>query len=167
MTAALFRARGADRRLGHFQRPSQLLERILARARPSARLVDGLGSRYEIAETNIKRFSVGSPIQAPLDALLLIREKYRLRPEDVTRVVVRFPQDVGGGASIVDAGRCPRQHPVHTRSGAPRRHGDLRGCPLLQAHGGPLRRRLREAGLKSSSTLRWTRKQPPVRQPST
>ena len=33
-------------------------------------LAEGLGSLYEIARTNIKKFSVGSPIQAPLQALL-------------------------------------------------------------------------------------------------
>jgi 2-methylcitrate dehydratase PrpD len=33
------------------------------------KLVDGLGAVYEIMNTNIKRWSVGSPIQAPLDSL--------------------------------------------------------------------------------------------------
>ena len=32
-------------------------------------LVDALGERYEIARTDIKKWTVGSPIQAPLDAL--------------------------------------------------------------------------------------------------
>ena len=30
---------------------------------------EGLGETYEILRTNIKRWSVGSPIQAPLDSL--------------------------------------------------------------------------------------------------
>src|SRR5262249_13841839 len=34
-----------------------------------ARLVDKLGERYEIAETDIKKWTVASPIQAPLDAV--------------------------------------------------------------------------------------------------
>src|SRR5882762_4887637 len=34
-----------------------------------ALLVDKLGERYEITRTNIKKWTVGSPIQAPLDAL--------------------------------------------------------------------------------------------------
>ena len=34
-----------------------------------ARLVDKLGERYEIVQTDIKKWTVGSPIQAPLDAL--------------------------------------------------------------------------------------------------
>src|SRR6185295_12177782 len=41
------------------------------------RLVRGLGETYEIMNTNIKRWSVGSPIQAPLDALsVLLEEKF-------------------------------------------------------------------------------------------
>lgn len=40
-------------------------------------LVKRLGSTFEIMNTNIKRWSVGSPIQAPLDSLLaLIKQKY-------------------------------------------------------------------------------------------
>lgn len=39
-------------------------------------LCAGLGSRYEITETNIKRWTVGSPMQAALDSLeWLMREK--------------------------------------------------------------------------------------------
>ena len=34
-----------------------------------AQLVEKLGERYEITRTNIKKWTVGSPIQAPLDAL--------------------------------------------------------------------------------------------------
>src|SRR3977135_3634409 len=33
-----------------------------------AKLVDKLGERYEIAQTDIKKWTVGSPIQAPLHA---------------------------------------------------------------------------------------------------
>ena len=106
VTAALFAHAGLTGVSDIFSGPHNFLDAFSPEPDPQ-QLVDGLGSRYEITETNIKRFSVGSPIQAPLDALLLIREKYRLRPEDVTRVVVRFPQDVGGGASIVDAREMP------------------------------------------------------------
>jgi 2-methylcitrate dehydratase PrpD len=37
-----------------------------------ALLTRGLGAVYEIMNTNIKRWSVGSPIQAPLDALMTL-----------------------------------------------------------------------------------------------
>jgi 2-methylcitrate dehydratase PrpD len=53
------------------------------------KLVAGLGEVYEVMNTNIKRWSVGSPIQAPLDALLLLLEEHRFKREDVQRLSVR------------------------------------------------------------------------------
>jgi 2-methylcitrate dehydratase PrpD len=59
------------------------------RADPAG-LVDELGERYEIARTNIKKWTVGSPIQAPLDALQIIMKDHRFKPADVQKVVVRL-----------------------------------------------------------------------------
>jgi 2-methylcitrate dehydratase PrpD len=56
-------------------------------------LVEGLGKRYEIQFCDIKKFSVGSPIQAPLDALLLLREKYDLTAANVQSMTVHVPDD--------------------------------------------------------------------------
>ena len=50
------------------------------------KLVEGLGEVYEIMNTNIKRWSVGSPIQAPLDALSLLLP---FKADDVERIIVR------------------------------------------------------------------------------
>jgi 2-methylcitrate dehydratase PrpD len=52
-------------------------------------LIDKLGERFEIARTNIKKWTVGSPIQAPLDALELIRKKHPFESDQVKKVVVR------------------------------------------------------------------------------
>jgi 2-methylcitrate dehydratase PrpD len=52
-------------------------------------LVRGLGTTFEVMNTNIKRWSVGSPIQAPLDALLDLTRAHDIRADDVERVVVR------------------------------------------------------------------------------
>src|SRR5436309_4866584 len=46
------------------------------------RLVAGLGETYEVMNTNIKRWSVGSPIQAPLDALLLLMQDNKFGADD-------------------------------------------------------------------------------------
>jgi len=56
-------------------------------------LVEGLGSRYEIQQTDIKKYSVGAPIQAPLDALLILRERYNLNPANVQSIIARVPDD--------------------------------------------------------------------------
>jgi 2-methylcitrate dehydratase PrpD len=52
------------------------------------KLVDKLGERYEIMRTNIKKWTVGSPIQAPLDAIEDIRMHHPFEASDVRRVVV-------------------------------------------------------------------------------
>jgi 2-methylcitrate dehydratase PrpD len=48
-----------------------------------------LGERYEITLTDIKRWSVGSPIQAPLDSLLELIRAHGVRAEEVESVTVR------------------------------------------------------------------------------
>ena len=63
------------------------------------RLVDKLGERYEIAQTDIKKWTVGSPIQGPLDAVEAIRIKHPFEADQVRRVTVRLAPPV---ATIVD-----------------------------------------------------------------
>jgi 2-methylcitrate dehydratase PrpD len=67
-------------------------------------MVAGLGSRYFVTETAIKPFSVGYPIQAPLDAFLKLHREHQLTPDNVERIVVRLPED---GARIVNDRAMP------------------------------------------------------------
>ncbi|MCU1340942.1 MAG: MmgE/PrpD family protein [Candidatus Acidoferrum typicum] len=67
-------------------------------------LVDKLGERYEIARTNIKKWTVGSPIQAPLDAMYNILKKRPVNPDDVKSVVVRLAHTE---ARVVDNREMP------------------------------------------------------------
>ena len=53
-------------------------------------LIDKLGERYEIMVTSIKKWTVGSPIQAPLDALEIMQRKRSFEANDVKEVVVRM-----------------------------------------------------------------------------
>jgi 2-methylcitrate dehydratase PrpD len=53
-------------------------------------LIDKLGERYEIMVTSIKKWTVGSPIQAPLDALEIMQSKRSFGADDVKEVVVRM-----------------------------------------------------------------------------
>jgi 2-methylcitrate dehydratase PrpD len=62
------------------------------KADPAA-LVDKLGERYEIARTNIKKWTVGSPIQAPLDALAGFFKQRSFSADDVSKVIVRIASD--------------------------------------------------------------------------
>ena len=52
------------------------------------KLIHGLGKTYEIMNTSIKRWAVGYPIQAPLDAVLNLIEKHRITAGDVERVTI-------------------------------------------------------------------------------
>jgi 2-methylcitrate dehydratase PrpD len=63
------------------------------------RLVDKLGERYEIAQTDIKKWTVGSPIQGPLDGIEAIRRMKSFEPDQVKRVTVRLAPSV---AKVVD-----------------------------------------------------------------
>ena len=63
------------------------------------RLVEKLGERYEIVQTDIKKWTVGSPIQGPLDAVEAIRGKRPFEADQVKRVTVRLAPSV---ASVVD-----------------------------------------------------------------
>src|SRR6266404_6078656 len=67
-------------------------------------MVAGLGRRFFITETAIKVFSVGYPIQAPLDAFLALRREHELTVNNVERIVARLPED---GARIVDDRAMP------------------------------------------------------------
>ncbi len=52
-------------------------------------VIDKLGERYEVMRTNIKKWTVGAPIQAPLDALESLIKKNRFQLDQVKQIVVR------------------------------------------------------------------------------
>jgi 2-methylcitrate dehydratase PrpD len=71
---------------------------VLAKA-PKANpegLVDKLGERYEIAQTNIKKWTVGSPIQAPLDAVEILLKRKSFTADEVQKVTVRVARYEAG-----------------------------------------------------------------------
>lgn len=56
-------------------------------------LSNGLGTRYEILDTSIKRWTVGSPIQAPLDSLYALLREKPVDVDHVTAIEVRIPHE--------------------------------------------------------------------------
>jgi 2-methylcitrate dehydratase PrpD len=79
--------------------------------KPEEMLAD-LGSRFFVTESAIKTFSVGYPIQSPLDALLILRKQHGLAPGNVRSVLVKLPTDAMGivGESAMPDVNC--QHLV-------------------------------------------------------
>src|SRR4029434_2951557 len=62
-------------------------------------LIDKLGERYEVVNTDIKKWTVGTPIQGPVDAIENLRKKRPFEADDVKAVRVRLAPSVG---SVVD-----------------------------------------------------------------
>lgn len=63
-----------------------------------------LGSRYEITLTNIKRYSVGSPAQAAVQAAEELLTSYRLNLRELRRIDIVLPADLAG---VVDERSMP------------------------------------------------------------
>jgi 2-methylcitrate dehydratase PrpD len=81
------------------------------KADPAA-LVDKLGERYEVTRTNIKKWTVGSPIQAPLDALAGFFKQRTFSADDVSKVVVRIATDEANTVSNREMPDICLQHMV-------------------------------------------------------
>ena len=71
-----------------FSGPDNFFEALAPRANGAIKadptmLVEKLGERYEITQTNIKKWTVGSPIQAPLDAIEGFFSNVRQRTDQI------------------------------------------------------------------------------------
>src|SRR6195256_495765 len=67
-------------------------------------LVEKLGERYEISRTNIKKWPVGSPIQAALDAIEILQKRRPFNSNEVQQVSVQLAKDE---AAIVNNREIP------------------------------------------------------------
>jgi 2-methylcitrate dehydratase PrpD len=56
-------------------------------------LTKGLGVQFEIMRASIKKWCVGSPIQAVLDAVTALIHEHNLRLEDARRILITMPDD--------------------------------------------------------------------------
>ena len=74
------------------------------------RFVEALGERYEIMHTNIKKWSVGSPVQAVLDSLQALIVEPGLGAGDVDAVVVRMSDRE---SHVVDGSGMPNVNVHH------------------------------------------------------
>jgi 2-methylcitrate dehydratase PrpD len=77
-------------------------DNFLVASLPSAKadgLIEQIGERYEVMRTSIKKWTVGSPIQAPLDALENLRKKHPFETGQLKQLTVRVASDE---ASVVD-----------------------------------------------------------------
>jgi 2-methylcitrate dehydratase PrpD len=104
VTAAILVQSGSTGVDDIFSGPDNYFQAYAPQADPAG-LIDKLGEQHEVARTNIKKWTVGSPIQAPLDALFNIQKKHDFKPEQVQKVVVRLASSqasIVNGREIVD-----------------------------------------------------------------
>jgi len=90
ITAALMAEAGFTGIDDVFAGERNFFEAYAAEPDPHA-LADGLGARYEILGTNIKKWSVGSPAQSALDALEQLMAAHALTPDKVARLELQLP----------------------------------------------------------------------------
>jgi 2-methylcitrate dehydratase PrpD len=103
VTAAIMAQLGFSGVWDVFDGEHNVLQALSTEPRPEE-MVAGLGSRYFVTETAIKPFSVGYPIQAPLDAFLKLHREHGLSVDNVKSIVVRLPED---GARVVNNRSMP------------------------------------------------------------
>ncbi|MBT8410109.1 MAG: MmgE/PrpD family protein [Alphaproteobacteria bacterium] len=89
---ALFVASGASGVRGSLTGEFSYLSAFAEDPRPDE-LVRDLGARFEIMSASIKKWCVGSPIQAALDSTEYLIAEYGIRPENVAGVRVILPDD--------------------------------------------------------------------------
>jgi 2-methylcitrate dehydratase PrpD len=74
------------------------------------KLAEGLGERYEILGTNIKKWSVGSPAQSAIDALLHLMETAGVTARNIKTITVHLPT---GSDRTVDRTPAPDVNVQH------------------------------------------------------
>ena len=104
VTAALFVQAGLTGEEDAFSGDFNFLDVFCPNKEELGPWVESLGSHYEITETNIKKFPVGSPIQAAADALCMLVAEHGFDASAVAEVEVLLPPN---GARIVDDRSMP------------------------------------------------------------
>ena len=104
VTSALFVASGMSAEENAFDGENGFLEVFCPRREQFPEWVASLGTHYEITLTNIKKFSVGSPIQAAAEAMTSLARTHSLSADGVKDVEVLLPPQ---GARIVDGRTMP------------------------------------------------------------
>jgi 2-methylcitrate dehydratase PrpD len=103
VTAALLIRSGWTGVSDVFSGHDNFFETYAPTARPTD-LLSGLGERFEVSDTIIKKWSTGGPIQSPLDAMANLRKQRPFAAADVKEVVVRLST---GAAPKVDNVESP------------------------------------------------------------
>jgi len=103
VTAALLVQAGANAVDDVLSGADNFLQAFVPKNDP-ALLVEKLGERYEITRTNVKKWTIGAPIQAPIDAIEILQKRDRFEADQVKQVTVHV---AAHEASIVNNREIP------------------------------------------------------------
>ncbi|MYZ48630.1 MmgE/PrpD family protein [Propylenella binzhouense] len=92
VTAAALVAAGFTGVQDPFTGPHNFFSAFADEARPGA-LVTELGARHGVMEASIKKWCVGSPVQAVLDSVAALLAAHDFHPDAIERVVLELPDD--------------------------------------------------------------------------
>lgn len=104
VTSALFVESGMSGEEDAFEGDNGFLDVFCPRRDEFPQWVASLGDHYEITLTNIKKFSVGSPIQAAAEAMTSLVVEHGLTASDIREVEALLPPQ---GANIVNGRHMP------------------------------------------------------------
>ena len=104
VTSALFVASGMTGEEDAFEGENGFLDVFCPRRDEFPQWVSSLGKHYEITLTNIKKYSVGSPIQAAAEAMTSLVTEHGVTPSDIREVEALLPPQ---GANIVNGRHMP------------------------------------------------------------
>ena len=104
VTAAMFVQNGFTGETDIFSGESSFLEVFCPGRDQLSKWIENLGTHYDVLLTNIKKFSVGSPIQAAADAMTALVEEYKLTPDQVREIDVHLPPE---GSKVVNNRTMP------------------------------------------------------------
>jgi 2-methylcitrate dehydratase PrpD len=91
VTSVLFVQNGFTGEDDIFSGPNNFLELFCPAKSEIPKWIDNLGIYYEISIANIKKFSVGSPIQAAAEAMTILVAKYGLTADKIKGIDVHLP----------------------------------------------------------------------------
>jgi 2-methylcitrate dehydratase PrpD len=109
MTAAAMVAAGFTGVDDVFSGERNFLQAYAAEPDPE-QLAQGLGERFEIFGTNIKKWSAGSPAQSAIDATLHLMQTNGIRPDNIKAITVHLPT---GSDRTVDRTPAPDVNVQH------------------------------------------------------
>jgi len=104
VTAAMFARHGFTGEDDIFSGDYNFLEVFCPGRDQLSKWIDNLGTHYDVMLTNIKKFSVGSPIQAAADAMTWLVRENTLTPDQVKGVDVHLPPQ---GSQVVNNRTMP------------------------------------------------------------